>query len=485
MSSGANQKLISVWIYLISSLNFAQAPLIFSNDRFSGISAAPLSPTQPFLNPNTWDIHLFSENIFFQSDYIYISESSVIGLFSNDIESADISNGITGENTAHISDYYNKDITGYHFSSDLMGPSVSLKLNLLEKDFAVGFFSRLRTQSSTIDVDNYLQFTNQEIDEPILYDLSPFQTHFMNWNEIGLNLATELFPYSDYQWIVGVNLKYEMGLDAAYVKNREHAVMRRTSEPNFENQEENVKTLYISDFDMEIGYATNYNFDAERYEYNVRGKGFGADIGIAWLNPDEHGEGYDFKISLNALDIGYIDFNGDVHRFIGDDLKYTNNQVFDETEFENPEQYAQLISNEIYGNPDESHISGSFRIGLPTVVHLNLSKNIGENQFVNFDLIQRAPLFENSLKHANIAHVSYSFQKEGIGYGGSVSTYEYTNVQLGGFLRLGPLLIGSENILSLFFRQKKLHGLDFYIGLKIYPFWDNEMKRRNREDCKC
>ncbi len=480
-----SQKQFAVWISMVSGLNFAQAPVIFSNDRYSGISTAPFSPTQPFLNPHSWDVHLFSENIFFDSDYIYISESSVLGLISNDIESADISNGITGENTAHVSDYYNKDITGYHLNSDLMGPSFSLNLNLFEKDFALGVFTRLRTQSETIEVDNYLQFTNQEIDEPILYDLGRFQTHFMNWNEIGLNIATDIFPYSQYQWIAGANLKYEIGLDAAYVKNLEHAVMRRTSEPDFQDPETDVKTLYISDFDVEMGYATNYNFEADRYEYNVRGKGFGADFGITLLNPDERDETYDFKISLNALDIGYVRFTGDVHRFQGNDMRYVNNQVLDETDFESPQQYAQLISNEIYGTPNESLKSHSFTIGLPTHIHLNLSKNIGENQFLNFDWVQRAPIFENSLKRANTLTASYLFNKDGIAYGGSMTALEYENIRLGGFLRWGPLIIGSENILPVFVRQKKLHGLDFYIGLKIYPFWDNDMKRRNREDCRC
>lgn len=485
MKLQGKQGLIFIGIYMIPNLSFAQDPVIFSNDQFSGISSAPLSPTQPFLNPNGWDVHLFSENIFLNSDYIYISETSLIGLAKEDIESADISNGITGENTAQVSDYYNKDVTGYHFSSDIMGPSFSLNLNILEKDFSVGLFTRLRTQSSVTKVDNYLQFTNQEIDEPVIYDLGPFKTSFMNWNEIGLNLSTEIFPYSQYQWVLGVNLKYEIGLDAYYLKNKDNAVMRREFEPDQENPEEEIKSLYISNFDIEIGYATNYNFEADRYEYNARGKGFGIDVGIAMLNPDERTETYDFKLSLNALDIGYVNFNGNVHDFRGSNLKYVNNPVFDETDFESLEQYARLISNEVYGNPNESYQSNSFKIGLPTSLHLNLSKNVGENQFVNFDLIQRTPIFENSLKRANIVNVSYSVQKPGIGYGASISTYEYKNIQMGGFLRLGPLLIGSENILPLFFRHKKLHALDFYIGLKLYPLWDNEMKRRSREECKC
>lgn len=470
---------------IVSNIIFAQDPIIFSNDPYSGISAAPLSPTQPFLNPNGWDVHIFSENIFFQSDYIYISKTSLLGLTKGSIESADISEGITGENSEKVSDYYNKDVTGYHLGSDFMGPSFSLNLNIFERDFSVGLFSRLRTQSSITEVDNYLKYTNQEIDEPYVYDLGPFETNFMNWAEIGLNLSTDISPNSEQQWIVGANLKYEMGLDAFYVDNKEHAVMRREDEPDPENEELERKSLYISNFDIDVAYATNYNFETDSYDFGMPGKGFGIDFGIAMVNLDRWNEGYDLKMSLNALDIGYVNFAGNVHNFKGSNLKYTNNPVFDETEFESPEQYAQLISNEVYGNPNESRKSNAFTVGLPTSIHFNISKNIGGNQLLNFNLIQRAPIFENSLKRANVANVSYYKTKEWIGYGASISTYEYQNIQFGGFIRLGPLLIGSENILPIFFSHKKLHALDFYIGLKLYPLRYDEIKKRSKEKCWC
>lgn len=472
-------------IFMFSVLSWAQDPIIFSNDRYSGISAAPISPTQPFLNPNGWDIHLFSENIFLQNDYVYISKTSLLGLVKGDLRSADIPNGITGENTRKVTDFFNHDVTGYHVSSDFMGPSFAVNLNIADKNFTVGLFSRLRTQSSIIEVDNYMKFANQDIDEPPLFDMHPFTANFMNWAEVGLNFSTEIFPFSQNQWVIGANLKYEMGLDAFYLNNKQHSILRGEYEPDPLNPGEDIKSLYISDFDLEVGYATNYNFDADRYEFDVKGKGFGLDFGIAMLDLDRFEESYDLKLSLNMLDLGYVNFDGNVHNFAGTNLRYSNDSIFDNEDFESPEQYAQLISNEIYGNPTESLQSNSFKIGLPTSIHFNMSKSIAENQFLNFNLIQRTPIFENSLKRANIANVSYSVMKNKIGYGGSISTYEYESFQMGGFLRWGPLIIGSENILPFFVRQKKLHALDFYIGLKLYPLWDTEMKRRGRKDCGC
>ena len=110
---------------------------------------------------------------------------------------------------------------------------------------------------------------------------------------------------------------------------------------------------------------------------------------------------------------------------------------------------------------------------------------MAENQYLGFDLIQRIPVFENSLTRSNIFNISYTVQKPVIGYGTSVSLYEYQSLQFGGYLRIGPLILGSENFFPLIFRQKKLHSGDFYIALKLYPFWDNEFKRHRRKDCNC
>lgn len=470
---------------IVSNLCFGQDPIIFSNDRYSGVSAVGISPTQPFLNPNGWDIHVFSENIFLNSDYVYISKTSLIGLAKGDLKGNDLKNGITGENTKRVTDFFNHDVTGYHVSSDLMGPSFAVNLNVFDKNFTVGLFSKLRMQSSIIEVDNYLKYSNQDIDEPPLFDMGPFTANFMNWAEIGLNFSTEIFPYSQNQWIIGANLKYEMGLDAFYLNNKKHAILRGEYQSDPANPGTDIKSLYISDFDVEAGYATNYNFEEDLYEFDSKGKGFGLDIGIAMVDLDRFEESYDFKVSLNMLDLGYVNFTGAVHNFAGANFRYSNESIFDNNDFESPEQYAQLISNEIYGDPNESLKSNSFKIGLPTSIHLNLSKSIAENQFLNFNLIQRTPIFENSLKRANIANVSYSIMKNKIGYGASISAYEYESFQMGGFLRWGPLIIGSENILPFFIPHRKLHALDFYIGLKLYPMWDTEMKRRGRQDCEC
>lgn len=170
----------------------AQESILFSNDQYSRINSVVISPTQSFLNPNPWDINLLAENLFLQNDYGYVSQNSLVGLYMAEIQSANIKKNRTGENTANVFDFYNKENGNYHLSSDVLGPSFQLKIKIKEKDFVMGMFSRLRTQSSALKVDNYLRFGNQTLLEPELYRLNPLKVNFMNWNEIGLNIATEI-----------------------------------------------------------------------------------------------------------------------------------------------------------------------------------------------------------------------------------------------------------------------------------------------------
>lgn len=476
------RKTVSIFAVSLSVSLFGQENLAFSNDRFSGISSAFSSPTQPFLNPNPWDLNIISANISVNNDYAYISERSFLSLVNSEVFARDEKNNITGENTPGILDFFNKNVSSAYVSEEVMGPSFSFRSNIKGKTFQFGLFTRQRMQASAIDVDNYLKFQNQSLPDPENFNFKPFQTNAMNWGEIGFNVATEIFPYASQQWILGGNIKYEIGFDAAGI-NSLNTVKLSASNADFDGEQ--TETVVMSDFNIVANYATNYNFETENYDLQKRGQGLGLDLGISMVDKDSKSDDYNLKLSLSLLDFGSVKFNGESHLFKGDNFVIVNNPNLNDVEFDNPEQYLKLLSSEVYGDENASLQRTSFTVGLPTNLHFNISKNVRENHYVNLDFIQRTPVFDNSLRRSNIVNVSYTIQKPFIGYGGSVSLYEYQKLQLGAYLRIGPLVLGSSNFLPLVFKQKKLNGGDFFIALKLYPFWDNEFKRHRRADCNC
>ena len=459
----------------------AQENLGFSNDQYSGISSVGISPTQSFLNPNPWDVNLFAEDIFLQNDYIYVSKQRGFGLIKGNLLARDASKGITGETTNNVVDFFNGNHLNYHLSNEILGPSFSFKQTIAKKVFYLGVFSKLRTQGSAKDLDNYFQSYNQDLPYPSDYSLKPVKTNFMNWNEFGFNASTQVFEESNFQWILGANIKYEMGLDAAVVNSK--SPIKLTANNIVVKSDDIVADIYASNYNIEADYASNYNFDKNTYRYTNKGRGLGLDVGLSMVDRDK--KGYNFKISANILDFGSVKYKGEKHIFQGDPVQVGNSSAFDNSTINGPHDFLQLLSKEVYGDPNASLEGNKFSVGLPTSFHLNLSKRIVDNQYLSLDWIQRTPIFENSLKRNNILNLNYSVQKEWFGFGASTSLYEYKTLQLGGYLRLGPLILGSENALPLVFKQKKLHSGDFYIALKVYPFWDTPERRRLREKCDC
>ncbi len=472
--------LISCNITIIGQNNFT-----FSNDNYSGINSAVLSSTQPFLNPNPWDVNLASADLFLQNDYAYISQQSLLGLTGTSIQAANPKRNITGQNQPNVFDFYNKDNASLLFNSDILGPSFSMTANIKEKKYVFGIFSRLRSQASVLDLDNYLRFGNEMIPQPMLYEMKPFSTNAMNWSEIGLNAATRIFPYSEKQWILGINLKYEMGLDAANIISHQDIKLTATQPAVGDNPD--LMNIYASDYNVSANYITNYNSQTKTYDYKQNGSGLGLDLGITMLDKDLREDEYQSKISFNILDLGYVNFKKGInHSFVnGNTIWLQNNPNLEGREFESPEQYLKLLSKEAYGDENKSFSGYGFKIGLPTSLNINYSQRVKEHHFINFNWIQRVPVFENSLKRNNILNVNYSIQKEAFGYGISTTLSEYKNLQFGGYVRLGPLILGSENVLPLLFKQKQLHAANIYLAIKFYPFWDNEMKRHRRQKCDC
>ena len=463
-------------LLLFPLLLSAQDAVIFSNDKYSGTSTVGFSPTQSFFNPNSWDVNIVAVDVFLQNDYTYITNQSIIGLAGADITSVSLRDKIMGVSGSNLQDYYNKDNGGYHFSSDVLGPSFSFTTDIGQRKFVIGFFTRLRTQGSAIDIDNYSKFDNTNIDAINVYNFSPFKTNFMNWGEIGLNVATQLVDKKEYRLVLGGNLKYEMGYDAMNVNSRSTANIVRTVDSNYGTDG------VIANYNIVASYATGYDSENERYRLKPTGKGFGADMGLAFVKWNYRMEDYDYKMSFNILDVGYINFDGQNHLFRGRPVDINS---LSGRRISSPEDLMHILSEEAYGDPDASLVGTKFSIGLPTSMHFNVSKRIRDNHYLNFDIVQRTPVFKNSLKRANIANVSYSIQKKILGYGISTSLYEFRDLQFGTYLRLGPLIIGSENFLPLFFKQKKLHSADFYIGLKVYPFGEKNPDKVRRSNCRC
>lgn len=469
---------ILLWliILLMPSLK-AQESLLFSNDRFSGISEVESSPTQSFFNENNWDIHLFSEGVSLYNDYLYISQQSILGLPFTQLKTASIKKGIRGTTLPNVIDYYNKDFGNLYLDSKLQAPSFDFSTTIRGHKYIFGLFSVLRTQTSILDVDNYLRFQNSGEETPLEYSLKPLKAQVLNRAEIGFHFARNFWEDDQKEWIFGLNLKYEAGLDAVYLNSQNTSQLSKILQ-----SDGSTYHTRLSDYDINVFYATSYDFTKQRYTGKIQGRGLGLDLGLTYVQKDLQSDQYNWKIGFNILDLGYINFKGAQHHLAGTPFEF---ESFKNIKIKNPEQFFGLVSKEIYGDASKSFVGNTLRLVLPTNIRINYSKKIKENHFLTIDWIQRVPLSENAVRYGNRIQASYSVQKNGLGYGGAINLFEYQNLQFGGYLRLGPVIIGSDNILPVFIKQKQLHSSSIYVAFKLSPFWDTDLKRRQRSKCGC
>lgn len=174
---------------------------------------------------------------------------------------------------------------------------------------------------------------------------------------------------------------------------------------------------------------------------------------------------------------------GEKHLFQGSSFLVNQN-----TDFQNVNSISDFLkelSTHVYGNPNVSLQATDFKVALPTALHLSYSGNLLKNRYLTFGITQRLPLSENAFKSPNLLYVNFAKTNRLLTYAAQFSMFEYKKLQFGGYLRFGPIFIGSDNVLPVFFKQKELNSFNIYLGLKIYPFWDNALTRRARQKCNC
>lgn len=175
--------------------------------------------------------------------------------------------------------------------------------------------------------------------------------------------------------------------------------------------------------------------------------------------------------------------NGEHHNYRSNPFVINKKHKFTNTD--NIFNLLREFSTIVYDNPDSSLEDTSLSVALPTALHLSYSGNLSNSRYLTLGLSQRIPLAKNAFKTANVLYANYAKNKSSFTYAAQVSMFEYKELQLGGYLRWGPFFVGSDNVLPVFFSQKKLDSFDFYFGIKIYPFWSDAMKRRSDKDCNC
>ncbi|MCU0346256.1 MAG: DUF5723 family protein [Saprospiraceae bacterium] len=441
------------------NISHAQYQLGLRLETYAGVSGLAINPVSNLSNPSRWDINVAGGGLSIQNNYAYIRDVSMAKLVWNsfDVDIAKTEDQPARSNYSFVMDFFNDGNKRYINSmAFISGPSVALRLG---KNHSVGLFSNFRSIAGGSDLPNelsYYKFKSKPINEQLA--IPALQFSLLNWSEIGLNYAVKIRTNKG-SLNFGANLKYLIGHQAGYAVS---------TEPYYYG---NLPGTNIS-IDLpngEIGFAGD--LDASKL-MQENGRGFGADLGFAYILQDHEEEGYKLKLGASLLDLGSIKFqnNTQVYQLSLDSAVTVDLEDYQQYNF--PDDLDKAIadfSQDLLQTPILTNQGNSLRMSLPAALSLQADYGVSKNIYVNALLMQRLPSNGHTPKRDNLFALTPRWQNRWFTGSIPVSVTNWKKVQVGMAGRFGWLVIGTENIASAIFNGKFTGG-DFYLAFKASPF---------------
>jgi outer membrane protein OmpA-like peptidoglycan-associated protein len=324
---------------------------------------------------------------------------------------------------------------------------------------------------------NYPSLWSQTIDNKLL------SVQTMTWAEYGLSYGHVFKDDGPHYIKAGATVKLLQGLQAAYmyVKDLHYELTDDT-------------TLSVFHSDVSYGHSTNYDLSNGGLAYKyVSNPGVGFDFGVVyewrpeadkykydmdgqtglWRNDQNK---YKLKVGISATDIGTIKFKkGQMSHNFTADIGYWNLHEFDSIS-SIPEFDTALVNHFGKETSDET-----FKMNLPTAISAQIDYNIYKDFYVNFMPYWAWQWKKDGSKVHDLTTFTLAPRWDHKWFGAFIPiSYDMTgNTRLGLDVRLGPLILGMNNIIPLI-SKKEIYTADFHVLLKV-PIMYGKPKDKDKD----
>jgi hypothetical protein len=435
---------------------------------YSGVYGIQENPASFVSKKPIWDINILGTGLFFYSEYGYLKDENLFSVSGKNIENGTDSvppNFNSDESSLFIANTYDKTLTAFMFQQTTQLPSFCIKV----KRFSFGAFSNVKVAADAMEAPNFFNYNNlKNIIDFQSYQVTPFSVNGMAWGEIGLNLGYAHELENGHTLAVGINPKYLLGFEAAYVQNK--------SDYNFYRDRD---TFFASTANVGVGFASGASRTSNDYNFGVQGTGIGLDIGAEYIIPnddEENNSPHYMKFGISIKDFGSIKFdeNTEQHNFAIKDVEFGVIKSINRNLKHNYDIVKRLSAAIYEGDSFKSKISDEMTIHTPTTLNLTWDYNFRSDFYINAFIGRRLKTLERQIAAPNVMAVSARYEKRWFEAGASVSLTEDKWFGVGTYVRLGLLTLGSDHINALLFGQPKFRGADIYMSLKIMPFGSGE-----------
>lgn len=437
--------------------------------NYSGVNGLMQNPAFSKTSFLSWDLNILAGGLFTFNDYQYFENTNLVHAIANrdklTFNSTNPELIATQPSDPLYFSFFNP-ISSFDvsFNTFITGPSLSLRF----PKFSAGIYFNNRFAFGGNNIDS-------DLSEPSLGNWNPLEKKNLDamdaagmaWSEIGLNFSFNIEKRRDRIVSFGVNLKYNLGYDGFYIKNHNSGNVVAISDTQ----------QIATGGPVEFGFSTGIARDNSGYEFGVRGKGFGVDLGSTLVLRSSDSRPYRYKFGVAVLDLGYVHFTNNAEFHI---IPATENASIDYLDLLKTLSIDNLVlkaSEQVLGSPTASKVGSDFNILTPLALNLTVDYSISKYWYWGSLITRRMDISSNTIERDNILMTSLRFENQTYEVGTNFMLYNDVHPRVGAWIRMGPVTIGSDNIGSLFIKQAQLTGTDFYFAFKI-----NRYKRKYREN---
>lgn len=418
---------------------------------YLGLEINPANVVTPYFRA---DINFINYNFSLVNDYASITQDS---LFNGTGDFFDrLSYKENGSDQANLA--LNGEITfvsGLVSINDKMGIGFGVKSKFLLNARGINK-DLLQMAASGLEDSTYFGSSYQD-------DYSYLSA--MAWNEYSVTFGAEIFKTRNHRVKVGGAVKLLQSVGSFYV----HA-----KDISYE--------FYNADTILNASGEISFGGDSDLLDlFNGRGNtdfintfggsdfGFAVDFGGVYEYRTADDEKYKLKVGLSFHDIGFVSFQKDQ---TSSNTVTFKNPTFDLNMFDGIDylyNINDIIINDTTGQFNYEQGEDGYLMQTPSRMNLFVDYNVIKGFYVSF--LSEISLYDRNNPHKvvgiNTFQLTPRYDFKWFGFALPISYVQNSGFHLGLGLRVGPVFVGSSNMLDIFTVGNKIDKFNAYFGFRI------------------
>lgn len=341
---------------------------------------------------------------------------------------------------------------------------------------------RLNYNDQILGTRTFLQFNeeNRSLNADVTSNL---------WMEFFASYARTVWNNETSRLNAGGTLKLLRGMSGAFANVEGIGVFSETNDERTEYKVNGGTGTY--------GFSANHGDGSEfsAGDFFSGGKtSFAVDLGMEYLvksqaissfYDDAEEQDYDWKIGLSLLDIGWNNYEHSEENRRASQLRddISSSVLYDKfTAIRNLSDANDSIATIV---DSYEILQGNFRIMNPARAVINVDKYISGNVYVNAELTVNLAASNDknfAVRESRLLAITPRWETRRLGFYAPVQVTRHGNFWIGGAVKLGPVLLGTHNLLNAFLKNKYLAG-GAYIAVTIRP--SNLMRTSRNQQYEC